>query len=465
MEALRNPRFNMIGLCGLGGVGKTTIAKDIEKEEKNQKVFEKVIMATVSQEMNIGHIQDQIIEKLAHHEDAFPILESLELNNLKALENLCEGPNDIVFGQLHTLKMENLPALTGDFSIKDRATKNASNKIFKSLFNKVLLPKLEILELSNLNSLIPLIWDDQLLHNCFSNLKTLSVKKCGFVKLVPLHVLKSLNNLEEAEVISCDMLEIVFDFEDLNDYYKEMDSSLVVVPLKKLELWNLPKLKNVWSEHYQGNVSFPSLRSIDVYKCESLTNVIVAKDQVSESVAVTFGFPRLTSLVLYGLPNLKNFYPQKHTLEWPHLNKLFIQCCDELEIFEKEVSGSSEIYEEENMLHSKYPLLPHDKVIGNLEMLTWQGKEVEKIGSGQFLMYHFPKLKRLHLSLEKEPSLHFGDVSKFRELKLSGDFEKALGGDNVVALTCSLSKIDSREDFHYGKLVTILSFFTESYTS
>ncbi|KAK4259567.1 hypothetical protein QN277_005886 [Acacia crassicarpa] len=402
-----------------------------------------------------------IVLNSAHHEDAFPILESLELKNLKALENLCEGPNDIVFGHLHTLKLENLPALTGDFSIKDRTTKNASNKIFKSLFNKVLLPKLEILELSYLwNRLPPLIWDDQLLHNSFNNLKTLMVNSRGFVKLVPLHVLKSLNNLEELHMEDCHMLEIVFDFEDLNDYYKEMESSSVVVPLKKLKLWNLPKLKNVWSNHYKGNVSFPSLRSVDVYKCKSLTSifpasiakgmlcgleeldicccgvdVIVTKDQVSESIAITLGFPRLTSLRLYGLPNLRNFYPQKHTLEWPHLNELSIQCCDKLEIFEKEVSSSSEIYEEENMLDSKYPLLPHDKVIRNLETLTLQGKEVEKIGSGQFLMYHFPKLKLLHLAFEKEPYFTSWERSpNLGKLKLSGDFEKALGGDNVAAL-------------------------------
>ncbi|KAI9076860.1 hypothetical protein K1719_041164 [Acacia pycnantha] len=436
MEALRNPRFKMIGLCGLGGVGKTTIAKDIEKEEKNQKVFAKVIMATVSQELNIENIQGQIAEKL-----------SLQLNEndkeVRAL-HLCERLN----------QEKNMLLILDD--------------LWEELdLGKVLLPKLEILELSYLNSLISLIWDDQLLHNSFSNLKTLTVEKCGFVKLVPLHVLKSLNNLEEVEVQSCDILEIVFDFEDLNDYYKEMDLSSVVVPLKKLKLWNLPKLKNVWSNNWQENVSFPSLRSIDVYDCASLTSifpasiakgmlcdleelqirqcgvdVIVAKDQVSESVAVTFGFPRLTSLVLYGLPNLKNFYPQKHTLEWPHLNQLCIQCCDELEIFEKEVSGSSEIYEEENMLHSKYPLLPHDKVIGNLEMLTLQGKEVEKIGRGQFLMDHFPKLKWLNLSLEKKPFNPILTMSpNLRELKLSGDFEKALGGDNVVALTACFPKL------------------------
>ncbi|KAI9076440.1 hypothetical protein K1719_041587 [Acacia pycnantha] len=634
MEALRNPRFNMIGLCGLGGVGKTTIAKDIEKEEENHKVvFKKVIMATVSQEMNIGQIQDQIIEKLGMQlneriEDVLlPKLEILNLSNLnslisliwddqllhnslnnlktltvrscgfvrlvplhvlKSLNNLeeldvedcdmleivfdLEDLNDYYIGMesssvvvplkklklsnlpklkdvwcnnyqgnvsfpslrsvyvddcvslrsifpasaaqvllpklemlqlfnlnslisliwddqllhksfnnlktltvrscgfvrlvtlhvlkslknleeldmrdcdmleivfdfedlndyykemesssvvvpLKELKLSNLPKLKnvwsnicqGNVSFPSLKSMNVYNcesltSIFPVSTAKVSLPKLEILNLSKLNSLIHLIWDDQLLHNFLNNLKTLMVRSCGFVRLVPLHVLKSLKNLEELGVEDCDMLEIVFDFEDLNDYYKEMESSSMVVPLKELTLNNLPKLKSVWSNNCQGNVSFLSLKSIDVYECESLTSifpasiakgmlcdleelqirqcgvdVIVAKDQVLESVAVTFWFPRLTSLVLSDLPNLRNFYPQKHTLEWRHLNQLSIQCCDELDIFEKEVSE-------------------------NLERLTLQGKQVEKIGS---------------------------EVSKFRELKLSGDFEKALGSDNVTAL-------------------------------
>ncbi|KAK4259566.1 hypothetical protein QN277_005885 [Acacia crassicarpa] len=62
LEELRKPGVNMIGLCGLGGVGKTTIAKEVAK---NQKIFEKVIMATVSQELNIQKIQGQIAEKLS----------------------------------------------------------------------------------------------------------------------------------------------------------------------------------------------------------------------------------------------------------------------------------------------------------------------------------------------------------------------------------------------------------------
>ncbi|KAI9076832.1 hypothetical protein K1719_041136 [Acacia pycnantha] len=107
------------------------------------------------------------------------------------------------------------------------------------------------------------------------------------------------------------------------------------MPLKKLKLWDLPKLKNVWSNHYQGNVFFPILRSTDVYDCESLTSiflasmakgmlgdleisncsidVIVAKDQVSESIAAVFQFPMLTSLELHHLPRLTNFYIHRDT--------------------------------------------------------------------------------------------------------------------------------------------------------
>ncbi|KAI9076874.1 hypothetical protein K1719_041178 [Acacia pycnantha] len=86
MEALRNPRFDMTGFCGFGGVGETTIAKDIEREEKNQKVFEKMIMSTFSQEMNIGQIQDQIIVKLGMQLNK--ITEEVKASHLKErLEN------------------------------------------------------------------------------------------------------------------------------------------------------------------------------------------------------------------------------------------------------------------------------------------------------------------------------------------------------------------------------------------
>ncbi|KAI9076835.1 hypothetical protein K1719_041139 [Acacia pycnantha] len=96
LEESRNPDVNMIELCGLGGVGKTAIAKEVAK---NQKVFEKVIMATVSQKLNIEKIQDQIAEELSmqlsennKYIRAFRLCERLkqEKNMLLILDDLWE---------------------------------------------------------------------------------------------------------------------------------------------------------------------------------------------------------------------------------------------------------------------------------------------------------------------------------------------------------------------------------------
>ncbi|KAI9076453.1 hypothetical protein K1719_041600 [Acacia pycnantha] len=185
------------------------------------------------------------------------------------------------------------------------------------------------------------------------------------------------------------------------------------------------------------------LEKLKIHQC--CVDMIVAKDQVSESVAVKFEFPRLTSLLLYGLPNLRNFYLQRHTLEWPHLQRLSIHKCDELEIFEKEVSSSSEIYEEESTLNSKYPLFSHDKVIHNLEELELEGKPAEMIGSGQFPMYHFPKVKLLHLYADEATIILYKTLLKsfpnLEELELNGPFVEAFGGDDAATLASPFPKL------------------------
>ncbi|XP_028755718.1 uncharacterized protein LOC114715075 [Neltuma alba] len=404
----------------------------------------------------------------------FPRLTFLELSSLENLRNFYPQKHTLEWPHLYRLSIRSCDELeifekevSSSLEIHEEGSSLDSKYPLLSQC-KVLLPKLEILRLSNLIGLIPLIWEDQLSHNSFRNLKTLFVESCGFVKLVPLRVLKSLNNLEELEVRECDTLELVFDFEDLNDY-KEAESSSVIVPLKKLTLCGLQKLKNVWSNHYKGDVSFPSLRSVHVSYCESLTSlfpasiakgmlrdleelrieycgmdVIVAKDQLSESVAPLLEFPKLTFLKLSSLKNLRSFYPQTHTLEWPHLYRLSIRSCDKLEIFEKEVSSSLEIHEEGSSLDSKYPLLSHGKVTYNLEKLTLMGKGAEVIGSGQLSMYCFPKVKvlYLHVGYDESKSISYKLLKSFpnlEELRLRGHIKEALGGGDDAHLPIKLS--------------------------
>ncbi|THG01916.1 hypothetical protein TEA_012354 [Camellia sinensis var. sinensis] len=64
MEALKYDGFHMIAICGMGGVGKTTMVKEVAKRAKEEKLFDEVVMAVVSQSPNERKIQGEIGDKL-----------------------------------------------------------------------------------------------------------------------------------------------------------------------------------------------------------------------------------------------------------------------------------------------------------------------------------------------------------------------------------------------------------------
>ncbi|KAM3757363.1 hypothetical protein ACB098_02G182200 [Castanea mollissima] len=66
MSALYDNRFQRIGICGLGGIGKTTLVKNLNNELKTASTqpFGIVIWATVSKNLDIKNVQIQIAQRL-----------------------------------------------------------------------------------------------------------------------------------------------------------------------------------------------------------------------------------------------------------------------------------------------------------------------------------------------------------------------------------------------------------------
>ena len=64
MEALKDDSIDMIGLYGMGGVGKTTLVKEVGRGAKELQLVDEVLIATVSQNPNVTDIQDQMADSL-----------------------------------------------------------------------------------------------------------------------------------------------------------------------------------------------------------------------------------------------------------------------------------------------------------------------------------------------------------------------------------------------------------------
>ncbi|XVF30748.1 hypothetical protein REPUB_Repub16aG0085200 [Reevesia pubescens] len=64
MEALNDASVNIIGVYGMGGVGKTTLAKQVAGQAKETKLFDTVVMVPVTQNAEIVEIQQEIGDRI-----------------------------------------------------------------------------------------------------------------------------------------------------------------------------------------------------------------------------------------------------------------------------------------------------------------------------------------------------------------------------------------------------------------
>ncbi|KAL8494312.1 hypothetical protein ACS0TY_025204 [Phlomoides rotata] len=65
MVSLREKKVSVMGICGMGGVGKTTMAKKIMSRARGEDLFSEIVMVVVSQPVDMLRIQKEMAELLS----------------------------------------------------------------------------------------------------------------------------------------------------------------------------------------------------------------------------------------------------------------------------------------------------------------------------------------------------------------------------------------------------------------
>ncbi|KAI4313403.1 hypothetical protein L6164_026388 [Bauhinia variegata] len=335
-----------------------------------------------------------------------------------------EGDHEIAFSKMKIIKLLSLPLLesfcSGNYAFK-----------FSSLENALIYECPNLKTYSKGVNITPKLWKVEV---------ELEDKDCcEFISnVVPFNVLKALINLEELEVKNCSNAEAVFllDGKDIDD-----KNVILTTKLKKLILSNLPNLKHVWNKDYP-TVTFKNLQGVHVSDCEILSylfpaNVaegltqlgelrieycgfeeIVAKEE-GQATFVSFVFPKLTSLVISNVPQLKWFYPGRHTVEWPALKELIIFIEGEVKVFGTKLLDPKGTHGQRNLNSSiQQPIFFIEKVFPYLESLRLHNMDDILDWLGQFSIEHFRRLNLLQLSgFYKEDSFPYWLLQRLPNLK------------------------------------------------
>ncbi|KAG5232405.1 disease resistance protein [Salix suchowensis] len=364
-----------------------------------------------------------------------PKLEFLKLKGLPNLTRFCTG-HLIQCCFLQELWIEDCPALK-TFISKSLSTDAVANNQFEetnsTLFDEKVafsnIEKLHIVGMDNLN----MIWYTEFHSDSFCKLKVLKVKQGNkLLNIFPPNMLRRFQNLEHLEVDYCASLEEVF---DLRSLMNEKESHVVTVfKLKKMYVWNLQKLKKVWSTNPHGILSFQNLHSVNALDCPSLkslfpASVAIGLPQLEElklcrcgveeivaeeerlGEAPKFVFPKTSTFILWDLPKLKSFYPGRHTSEWPVLKKIEVFRCNEVPVFDLE--------QDQLGIQIQQPLFSIEKVIPNLEELSLHVKDAVKVCQGQFSADLFHKVRLLALQCFDGASAEFpvGILNRFHNME------------------------------------------------
>ncbi|GKV26370.1 hypothetical protein SLEP1_g35690 [Rubroshorea leprosula] len=220
-------------------------------------------------------------------------LEILTLEDLPKLTRFCSGTYfEFPFlRSLHIIKCPLLETFISSSNVGETSDMTESKIVegtFTSpLFNaKVGFPRLNHLALKDMESL-NLIWDNQLDAESFHKLDRLVVESCEkLLNIFSVIMLGRLQNLQKLKIENCVSLEKIFELRGLN---------------------------------------------------ASETQALKIGQSNSFGATPNFVFPKLTHLLLKGLPSLKSICPGIYFTEWSSLKKLVVFGCNQVQILASEL--------------------------------------------------------------------------------------------------------------------------------
>ncbi|KAH9733874.1 Disease resistance protein [Citrus sinensis] len=392
-------------------------------------------------------------------DDAFPILESLNLYNLIKLERICQDRLSVQsFNELKTIRVEHCDQLSNIFLLSAAKC----------------LPRLERIAVINCRNIQEIFAVDgeydaidhqriefgQLRTLCLGSLPELTSFCCGVKKnrqaqetcSNEISILEDKLDISSAlfnEKVALSNLEVLemnkVNIEKIWPNQLPVAMFLCFQNLTRLILRKCPKLKYIFSASMLG--SFEHLQHLEIRHCKGLQEII-SKEGADDHVPPNFVFLQVTTLILLGLPELKCLYPGMHTSEWPALKLLDVSACDQVTVFDSELFSFFKSSEEDKPdIPARQPLFLLEKVFPNLEELGLDGKDIRMICNGDFPQHLFGGLKVLQLGFDASPAgFPLGLLERFHNLeKLRLD-------------RCSYKEIlsnDGHLDQHVGKLAQI----------